>query len=99
MHTHMYVYVNGLPMNAIIDTDHIASVAVAAPLDAKAARAACGITHAQEKQLARELAPDVAWPTLALAIALPASFLAVAWLGYERAMPLWAAAPALAVLS
>jgi len=68
-------------------------------LDAKAARDACGISHAREKQIARDLAPAIAWPTLALAVALPSTFLAFAWLGLTRTLPLWASTPILALVS
>ncbi|MEI9997520.1 MAG: fatty acid desaturase [Rhizomicrobium sp.] len=70
-----------------------------AVLDAKAARAACGISHAQEKQIARDLAPAIAWPTLALAVALPSTFLAVVWLGLTDVLPLWICTPILALVS
>jgi len=67
--------------------------------DAKALRAATGISHAEEKRIALALSPAMAWPTLALAVILPASLLTVIWLGLTRALPLWACAPVLAVIS
>lgn len=57
------------------------------------------ITPAEEKRIARELSPPVAWPTLALAVVLPASYLAVAWLGWSRSAPPWLCTPVLAALS
>ena len=66
---------------------------------AKAARAACGISQAQEKQIARELSPSVAWPTLALALILPLTFIAVAILGFTRTVPVWTCTPILALVS
>ena len=36
----------------------------------KALRASIGISHADERRIAVELSPAVAWPTLALAVAL-----------------------------
>ncbi len=68
-------------------------------LDAKGLRAATGISHAEEKRIALSLSPPVAWPTLALAVVLPASLLTVIWLGLTRALPLWACTPILAVVS
>jgi fatty acid desaturase len=62
-------------------------------------RAAYGISHAQEKQIARDLAPAIAWPTLALAVTLPALFAIFATLGWTRALPLWACTPILALVS
>ena len=75
------------------------ATAVAAPSDAKAARAACGISFAQEKQIARDLSPTVGWPTLALAVILPASFIGIAALGWTRIVPVWACTPVLALVS
>ncbi len=67
--------------------------------DAPSPRAACGISHAQEKQIARDLSPAMAWPTLALAFVLPASFAVLAALGLARMLPLWVCTPALALVS
>jgi fatty acid desaturase len=88
-------------MNAVVEgpTGAVEPVAVEAALDAKAARAACGISLAQEKQIARDLAPAIAWPTLALAVVLPSTLLAVIWLGLTRSLPLWACTPAIALVS
>ncbi|MFT3811099.1 MAG: fatty acid desaturase [Micropepsaceae bacterium] len=67
----------------------------------KTAREACGISLADEKRIARELSPDVAWPTLALALAviLPVSFAAMVWVGLSGAWPLFACTPAIAFIS
>ncbi|MDI1265152.1 MAG: fatty acid desaturase [bacterium] len=67
--------------------------------DANAARNAIGISHAEEKRLARELSPPVAWPTLALALLLPATFATIATLGLTRSVPVWACTPILALVS
>lgn len=67
--------------------------------DVTALRAAIGITRAEEKRIALALSPRVAWPTLALAVILPASLLSVIALGLARAWPLWACTPILAVIS
>jgi beta-carotene hydroxylase len=66
-------------------------------LDIKATRG--GVTPADEKRIARELSPSIAWPTLVLAVALPASFAAVAGLCLARIVPLWACTPILAAIS
>jgi fatty acid desaturase len=68
-------------------------------VDVKALRAAAGISHAEEKRIALGLSPAVAWPTLALAVLLPASFVALATLGFARVLPLWACTPILALVS
>ncbi len=68
-------------------------------LDTKALRAATGISHAEEKRLALSLSPAVAWPTLLLAVALPTTLLTVIWLGFTRALPLWACTPILGAVS
>jgi len=47
-----------------------------------------GISPAEEKAIARELSPTVAWPTLILALVLPLSFLSLIYLGYSRKLPL-----------
>lgn len=67
--------------------------------DPKALRAAIGISHADERRIAVELSPAVAWPTLALAVALPATLLTVIALGLAGVWPLWACTPVLAVVS
>lgn len=67
--------------------------------DSKALRAALGISHAEERRIALELSPDVAWPTLILAVSLPASLLAVIALGFTGTLPLWACMPVLAAIS
>ena len=84
-------------MNVVLDRSiegHAAEIA-----GTKAARAACGISHAQEKQIARALAPAIAWPTLALAVALPLTFATIATLGFMRVLPLWICTPVLALVS
>jgi fatty acid desaturase len=67
--------------------------------DAKALRASIGISHAEERRIAVELSPAVAWPTLALAVILPTLLIGVIVLGLTDALPLWACTPVLAVLS
>ncbi len=62
-------------------------------------RARGGISPAQEKQIARGLSPEVAWPTLALAAFLPLAFAAVAAAGWTRAWPLLACVPVLTLVS
>jgi fatty acid desaturase len=61
--------------------------------------AAAAITPAEERRIARELSPAVAWPTLALAIALPVSFWGVAYAGFSGAAPIWACTPILSLLA
>lgn len=67
--------------------------------DIKALRAAIGISHAEEKRIALALSPAVAWPTLALAVILPATLLTVIGLGVTGVLPLWACTPILAAVS
>lgn len=67
--------------------------------DPKAVRAAIGISHADERRIATELSPAVAWPTLALAVALPATLITVIALGFTGDLPLWACTPILAIVS
>ena len=62
-------------------------------------RTAIGLSRAEEKRVALDLSPPVAWPTLALAVVLPASFAGVVALGFARILPLWLCAPILAVVS
>ena len=40
-----------------------------------------GVTPAEEKRAAKNLSPPVAWPTLAMAVVLPAAHWAVVGLG------------------
>lgn len=68
-------------------------------MDIKAARAAIGISNADEKRIARELSPDVAWPTLALAVLLPAVFAGLVTLGLTRVAPAWTLIPILSLVS
>jgi len=56
-------------------------------------------TPGEEKLIAKELSPALAWPTLLLAVALPAAFWTIVALGLSGAAPLWACTPALALLS
>ena len=66
--------------------------------DPKALRASIGISHADERRIAVELSPAVAWPTLALAVALPIALLTVVGLGLTRTLPLWVCTPVLAII-
>ncbi len=67
--------------------------------DPKALRAAIGISHAEERRIALELSPAVAWPTLVLAVLLPAMLGGVIALGLTRVLPLWACTPILTLVS
>lgn len=67
--------------------------------DRPAARAASGISYADEKRIARELSPSVAWPTLALAVIMPATFAAIVTLGFTGHLPLWICALILSPVS
>ena len=60
------------------------------PLNPQALRASIGISYADEKRIARELSPAVAWPTLALAVILPISLVTLIGLGLTRLAPPWA---------
>ena len=68
-------------------------------VDGKTARDAAGISHADEKRLAREFSPSVAWPTLALALMLPTTFAAIVALGLTKTLSLWACTPILGLVS
>jgi fatty acid desaturase len=57
------------------------------------------VSPAEEKGLAREFTPKVAWPTFALAAALPVSMGTFVWLGFTQALPLWLCAIVLSFLS
>jgi fatty acid desaturase len=57
------------------------------------------MTPAEEKRVARELSPSVAWPTLAMAAALPAAQWGMVALGLTGAVSPWALGPAIAVTS
>lgn len=50
------------------------------------------LAPAEEKRIAKDLSPPVAWPTLALAMVLPAAHWTVIGLGLARILPLWACA-------
>ncbi|HUO13333.1 MAG TPA: fatty acid desaturase [Caulobacteraceae bacterium] len=62
-------------------------------------RSISGISRAREKQIARELSPAVAWPTLALTLVLPSTFATVAALGLTGRLALWACLPILSLVS
>jgi beta-carotene hydroxylase len=57
------------------------------------------ITPMEEKQIAREFSPAIAWPTLSLAVAAPAAFLGIVYLGLSRAAPLWLCTVLLTIVS
>jgi fatty acid desaturase len=57
------------------------------------------VSPAEEKAIARELTPSIAWPTLVLAIALPSILAALVYLGFSRVLPLWLCTPILALVS
>lgn len=58
-------------------------------LDVQALRASIGISHADEKRIARELSPAVAWPTLALAVILPSTLATFVYLGLTHTVSPW----------
>lgn len=62
-------------------------------------RSASGISRAQEKEIARSLSPTIAWPTLALAVILPTTFVTLVVLGLTDRLPLWVCAPVLGLVS
>lgn len=66
---------------------------------AVASRRLSGISRAEEKRIAKSLSPEVAWPTLALAVILPTTFVTVVMLGLTHRLPLWACTPILAIVS
>jgi fatty acid desaturase len=55
------------------------------------------ISPAEEKRIARELSPAIAWPTLAMALLLPIAHWTVVGLGLAGGLPLWACATVLTV--
>ena len=57
------------------------------------------LSPADEKRIARELSPAIAWPSFAMAVALPAAYWTIVVLGLVRGLPLWTCAPLLTVLS
>jgi fatty acid desaturase len=67
--------------------------------DANTADAAIGMSRAEEQRIARQLSPSVAWPTLILALMLPATFGTVVVLGLRETLPLWTCAAILTPLS
>ena len=50
------------------------------------------LTPAEEKRIAKGLSPGIAWPTLVMAVALPAAHWTVVGLGLARVLPLWVCA-------
>jgi beta-carotene hydroxylase len=50
------------------------------------------VTPAVEKRIARALSPEVAWPTLAMALGLPVVHWTVVGLGFARILPFWVCA-------
>ena len=48
------------------------------------------LTPAAEKRIAKDLSPPVAWPTLTLAVVLPAAYWTIVGLGLTGVLPLWA---------
>ncbi len=62
-------------------------------------RSTSGISRAEEKRIAKALSPSVAWPTLALAVILPATFAAIVTLGFTGRAPLPACAAILSLVS
>lgn len=63
------------------------------------ARSVSGISRAEEKQIAKALSPAVAWPTLALAVALPSTFAAIVYLGLTDGLPLLVCTAVLSLVS
>lgn len=57
------------------------------------------ISPSEEREIARELSPSVAWPTLVLAVVLPSLLLSIIFLGFLRVIPLWLCTPILALVS
>jgi beta-carotene hydroxylase len=57
------------------------------------------LTPAEEKRIAKELSPALAWPTLFLAVMLPATLWTTVGLELAHAVPLWICIPVLTVLS
>jgi fatty acid desaturase len=57
------------------------------------------LAPAEEKRMARELSPKIAWPTLILAIILPLIIGAIVWLGFTNRLSLWICAAVLSLLS
>lgn len=68
-------------------------------LDQSTPRSRAGISPAEEKRLARELSPEVAWPTILLAILLPGSFISLVVAGLTGTLPLWICTPILCLVS
>ncbi len=58
---------------------------------------AAALSPAEEKRIARELSPGVAWPTLAMAVLLPACHWSVVAMGWLGVLPLWLCAGVLTI--
>ena len=58
-----------------------------------------GISLAEEKRIARDLSPDIAWPTIILAVLLPVSFATLVYMGLADRLPLWLCMIALSIVS
>ena len=68
-------------------------------MNAETGRSISGISRSEEKQIAKSLSPSIAWPTLALAVILPATFATIVVLGLTDHMPLWLCAIILSPVS
>lgn len=55
------------------------------------------MTPAEEKSIARDLSPPVAWPTLVMAAALPTAQWTTVWAGLTGLVSLWACTPVIAI--
>lgn len=58
---------------------------------------AIALTPADEKRIAKELSPAIAWPTLVMALVLPIAHWSIVGLGFAGVLPLWACAAILTV--
>ncbi len=68
-----------------------------APFVARPSPMESGLTPSDEKRIARDLSPPVAWPTLAMAAILPLAHWSLVGLGLAHVVPLWVCAPILAL--
>jgi beta-carotene hydroxylase len=79
------------------------SIAVERRADATAPtasdRSISGISRSEEKRIAKSLSPTIAWPTLAFAVILPASFVTIAVEGFTGHLPLVLCAATLSLVS
>jgi|EndMetStandDraft_2_1072991.scaffolds.fasta_scaffold39233_2 beta-carotene hydroxylase len=66
---------------------------------ASAPEAARSISKAEERQIARDLSPPVAWPTLGLTVLLPVAFAALVFAGFQEVLPLWACTMLIALVA